>query len=535
MLMQDTTDFSPAHWRRSLIAALVCGTLVSIPVLSAAASTHGKAEHIVVVVWDGMRPDFVSAQHTPNLDQLRRQGVFFNRHHPVFVSTTEVNGSALATGMYPDHTGILANKLYRPELNWLEAAATENLEIIRRGDLLSHGHYLFSPTLAEILQKAGERTIVAGTKPVVLLLDRSNQRGSLAERGSVNLFQGHSLPASALADIVATDGEQFPTNVTYPNVKEDAWTTKSLTESLWKTGVPKLSFLWLSDPDFSQHDSGPGSTKSLAALESSDRNLGAVLAALDAKNVRDKTDVFVVSDHGFSTINYAPDIALILRHAGFRATRKLSDPEAGEVLVVGLGGSDLFYVVDHDETVVRRLTEFLQTTDFAGVIFSRTKLPGTFPLEQIRSEATYAPDLLVALRWSPEKSATGAPGMITSDAGKVGKGTHGSLSPYDMHNTLVGAGPDLRPGFVDESPSGNADLAPTILWILGIAQPKPMDGRILGEALRTGVFSAPTARSQTVEAKNESTAIHWRQHLTFTTIGHSIYFDEGNGEATSPH
>ena len=40
----------------------------------------------------------------------------------------------------------------------------------------------------------------------------------------------------------------------------------------------------------------------------------------------------------------------------------------------------MFYVIGHDEEVGRKLVEFLQTTDYAGVIFSRWNLPGTFDL-----------------------------------------------------------------------------------------------------------------------------------------------------------
>ena len=54
------------------------------------------------------------------------------------------------------------------------------------------------------------------------------------------------------------------------------------------------------------------------------------------------------------------------------------------VMVVGLGGSVLFYVMDRVEPVIRRLVEFLQTSDFGGVIFSRIRLEGTFPLEVVR-------------------------------------------------------------------------------------------------------------------------------------------------------
>ena len=62
------------------------------------------------------------------------------------------DGAALATGTYPEHSGILANIQYRPELSWTGTYGTENYDAIRRADLLSDGHYLGAATLAEILQ-----------------------------------------------------------------------------------------------------------------------------------------------------------------------------------------------------------------------------------------------------------------------------------------------------------------------------------------------------------------------------------------------
>ena len=56
----------------------------------------GQAEHVVVVVWDGMRPDFVSAQYTPVLNELAGRGTFFKNHHSSYITSTEVNGTAIA-------------------------------------------------------------------------------------------------------------------------------------------------------------------------------------------------------------------------------------------------------------------------------------------------------------------------------------------------------------------------------------------------------------------------------------------------------
>src|SRR5689334_1953958 len=84
---------------------------------SAPARAEGKARHVVVMVWDGMRPDFVSETNTPTLWQLARSGVTFKHHHPVYLSATEVNGTAISTGAYPAHDGIVGNKEYRPGIN----------------------------------------------------------------------------------------------------------------------------------------------------------------------------------------------------------------------------------------------------------------------------------------------------------------------------------------------------------------------------------------------------------------------------------
>src|SRR5580765_7315478 len=325
--------------------------------LSAAPLTtpKGPAEHFVVVVWDGMRPDFVTPQYTPALYAMASKGVFFKNHHPVYISTTEVNGTALATGVYPNRSGIMANTDYRSAIGFLGPNATEGLDAIRRGDLLSEGNYILVPTLAELVQKAGFPTVIAGTKPVALLHDRSGpaKRTSGAAAESTVLYRGRTIPRKLGEELFhLNDKHEFPTNTVHPNKDADAWTTKSLTQGLWKKGVPKYTLLWLSEPDASQHETGPGSDTSLAALESSDKNLDKVLKALDEKKVRENTDVLVVSDHGFSTIQRGPDVTELLKKAKFKAFKKFEDPEDGDIMVVGLGGSVSLYVFGHEQKTI---------------------------------------------------------------------------------------------------------------------------------------------------------------------------------------
>jgi hypothetical protein len=199
-------------------------------------------------------------------------------------------------------------------------------------------------------------------------------------------------------------------------------------------------------------------------------------------------------------------------------------------MLAGNGGSVLFYVIGHDETLTRRLIEFLQQSDFAGVIFTRKPLQGTFVLEQAMIQNDHAPDVLMAFRWNDSKNQFGVPGMIDADWQRAaGKGTHATLSRFDMHNTLIAVGPDFRRGEADDLPTGNIDVTPTILQILGIKAPVQMDGRILSEAMTKIDVPALKPETKTVEATKDFPSGGWRQSLQISRVGSTVYLDEGNG------
>jgi hypothetical protein len=114
--------------------------------------------------------------------------------------------------------------------------------------------------------------------------------------------------------------------------------------------------------------------------------------------------------------------------------------------------------------VIGKLVDFLQHSDFAGVILTRAGQRGTFTLSEARVNAAIAPDALVACRWNNTPNEFGIVGEIATDIGRnAGQGSHGTLSSHDMNNLLIASGPDFRSGWTDETPSGNVDLAPTIL------------------------------------------------------------------------
>jgi arylsulfatase A-like enzyme len=502
----------------SVVALLLCSHATGV------ATEPAKFErHVVVVVWDGMRPDFVSEENAPTLWKLSREGVIFRNHHAVYPSATNVNGVALVTGVYPGHSGLIANHDYRSKIDRKRSVDVEVPAVVQKGDELSGGKYISCSTIPELVQRAGGRTVIASAKTVGLLLDRQANAGRA--KNCVTIFAGKSLTPGALEPVIPALGPFPPAYL-----KQDAWTTKALTDFLWKDGVPIFSVLWLGNPDLTQHESAPGAPSALAAIKSADQNLAAALSALDRHGVRETTDVFLVSDHGFSTIERSVDLRKILNDAGFIAkTEFVDEPKRGDIMLVGNGGSVLFYVEGHDPEVTRRLVEFLQQTDFAGVVFTKEPMPGTFGLDQATIDSQHAPDVVMVFRWKDAKNQFGVSGMIDADWQRAaGKGTHATLSRFDMHNTLIAAGPDFQRGQADDLPTGNVDLAPTILRILGITAPQRLDGRLLSEAL---VNKSPTLNSETktIETTKDFPSGTWRQALQISRVGSTIYLDEGNG------
>ena len=90
-------------------------SLFSIICLSIAGCTaHSKKERYVVVLsMDGFRSDYPLYAHTPTLDSLARVGVKA-AFRPSFPSVTFPNHYSMATGLHPDHHGLVNNFFMLP-------------------------------------------------------------------------------------------------------------------------------------------------------------------------------------------------------------------------------------------------------------------------------------------------------------------------------------------------------------------------------------------------------------------------------------
>src|SRR5262249_1422493 len=145
----------------------------------------------------------------------------FRNHHAVYPSATMVNGAAMVTGVYPGNSGIIANHVYRPDIDSHHALDVELKSAVEKGDQLSGGKYIATPTIADLVERAGARSEIAAAKSVGLLLDRqfsvrgdvgalsagegfpadAKEKTTAALSNRVTLFTGQCLPSTAIGPI----------------------------------------------------------------------------------------------------------------------------------------------------------------------------------------------------------------------------------------------------------------------------------------------------------------------------------------------
>jgi hypothetical protein len=458
-----------------------------------------------VMVWDGMRPDFVRPDLTPNLWRLGQEGVRFSNSHAVFPTVTRVNSACIATGALPSSHGIVNNAFYLPAAEPARPLDTGNDQDLQRLRAVRGGRILLMPSLAEAVHAAGGRTVVAGT---------GSPGSSLLLHPEADACQDFVLNPSLFVGADRGKLERAfgpPPERSLPRTALNAHFTRLITDYALPELRPDLFYFWHTDPDATIHARGIGHADSLEAIRDADRNLGSVLEALARLGQRDSTDVMVTSDHGFSTVQQSQPIIEALMASGLKASRESLD-------VVLTGG--FVYVREDVAARVEAIVGCLAGLDATGAIFTGAKgpvLPGTLPMAALGIASEIAPDIVWSAGWNDDLNEFGVPGMVMAIGGKAA--SHGSLSRWEVRNTLIAAGPGFKSGRVSDVPAATIDIAPTLAHLMGIDGLKG-NGRVLIEALEDG-RAAPTVRRRTVEAE----AGAFRQALEISEVDGYQYVD----------
>jgi len=491
--------------------------------MAASPSSAMADRQVLILAFDALRPDMVTPELMPNLTRFAAAGVRFAANRATYPTETRVNQTALITGATPTRHGIVGNQFLDLAASPDRLFNTGDETQLAAGDRRLDGRLVDVPVLSEILADAGHELAVvsAGTPGGCRILNHKAEA-----QGAFRLAlmrPDASVPADRIAAAIEAAGPIPKHRI--PSLEWLTYTTDIYLKYLVPTGAPAVTILWYCEPDNSYHYKGIGSAENLAAIRAVDTELGRILKWREQAGLEEKLGIVTMSDHGqIAVTSESLDVAGRMRAAGFDVGAEVSE-DADAVLTLSSAGG--LYVRQSDPALIARMTAWLQTQDWCGLLFTRDGAGGTLPHGLIGLAHRRAPDIAMILASDDVGNDHGFEGTsLQNSRYPVGGGLHGGLHRVELHNWLAVGGGGFRQSRVIEHPSGTIDILPTVLHLLGIPIAESIEGRVLAEALKDPGGHDPRPRVVT-ETHDSVGADGYCAHLTRHLIGGASYLGRG--------
>lgn len=218
--------------------------------------------YLIVLSMDGFRNQYIQDHNTPNFDNIAKIGVK-SVIVPAFPSKTFPNHYTLATGLYPDHHGLIFNTFYDYKNNrWYKVS---NRDAVEDGSFYG-GEPIWSTAELQGLKSAtlfwvGSEAAINGIQPTYW-----------------KKYQ-HEMPFENRIDTVIS------------------WLKKP------KSQRPRLIMWYLHEPDSWGHKYGPDHKIMAEKIEYLDKFYGSFHERLKTLSIYDSINVILTSDHGMGKID----------------------------------------------------------------------------------------------------------------------------------------------------------------------------------------------------------------------------------------
>ncbi len=474
-----------------------------------------SGNRVLVIVIDGLRPDYVTQEIMPHLSQIKEKGFYGQNHHAVFPTSTRINAATIATGAYPGKHGIINNLLYLPEVSKDRVLHTGKIADLRLIEEMTSGRLLTTISLGEILGKQAKKLFISssGSSGAAYLLNHRLGNGAIVNRDVV-------LP-DTLAPVVEKILGPSMEETEKPLVK----TVRRLVDALLKIGIDRIKadvmIAWITEPDGTTHSKGIGAPLTLETLKFVDNEIARIFDGLERRGILQSTNIMIISDHGFSTRTGEKSLESLLIENGLK-----TDKSSKDVIIA----KEAIYVIKHKKDTIPKIVRLLQKTAWIGPIFTHGQssssvegwVPGTLSFSSVMWDHERSSDILTSGNWSHEFNEFGYRGTVSL----TGVAGHNSTSPYDIGATFIACGPDFKSETISHVPTGNIDILPTVLNLQGISIPEVVDGRPITEALKEGPPSSEiTVKSDRQVAETVVDKVKYIFTLHKSYVGGTVYVD----------
>ena len=219
--------------------------------------------YVLLVSLDAFRWDYSKIYNTPNLNKLAKDGVKAERMYSSFPTVTFPNHYSIATGLYPDHHGIIDNSFLAPDLGLF----------YRRSD-----------------RTAVENPSFYGGEPIWVTAEKQGVR-------SASFFWvGSEAPVGGI-------------HPTYWKKYDESVTFEARIDTVIKwlgyppEKRPELVTLYFDEPDATSHSFGPVSPQTGKIVERLDSLMGVLRTKLSTLPEAKRINLIILSDHGMSAVS----------------------------------------------------------------------------------------------------------------------------------------------------------------------------------------------------------------------------------------
>jgi alkaline phosphatase D len=236
--------------------------LIIIAVLFTLIYSADTEEYVLLISMDGFRYDYLTKANTPNFDKLLQNGVTSRALVPVFTSKTFPNHYSIATGMYAENHGLIANTFYATDLGKPYA--------IRDRKAVENGQFY-------------------GGEPIWVTAERQGIKTAsyfwVGTEASINGVQ-------------PTYWKKYDQKVLFQSRVDSviSWFSYPIKQR------PRLALLYFHEPDWTGHEYGPNSHETILQIERMDNVLGDLISKTNNLSISSKLNIIIVSDHGMTDV-----------------------------------------------------------------------------------------------------------------------------------------------------------------------------------------------------------------------------------------
>ena len=378
--------------------------------------------YLILISLDGFRWDYVEKYQPPHLSGFVNGGVKAKSLIPSYPSKTFPNHYTIATGLYPDHHGILGNVFY--------SYKNKKDYNIRDRETAEDGSFY-------------------GGSPIWL------------EANKANMVTASFFFAGTEADIQGITPTYY---YKYDGkVKNETRVAQAIDWlKLPAEKRPHLITMYFSDMDDTGHKYGPSNeTEIKKGLFELDKNLGQLFKNLAATGL--PVNIIIVSDHGMT--DQTTDTLIPM------------DGIENDSLFTSINNGSIVNIHPKENVDIDELLQYLKQKEQHFKAYMTANTPG---FEKIPTSKDWGPIQLVPDKGYYFSTEKGIATRIEKNISTTG--VHGFETDFtDMHGIFYANGPAFKNGF-EVSSVKNINIYPLMCKVLDLEIPTEIDGNI--EALQ---------------------------------------------------